>query len=517
MIHTILRKIMTAMAAAGLVSCGGAGSGLFAGGGISGTGLGTITAFGSVEINDIRDFTTDANTQFFLDDDPVADQATLEALLCGGVPCVATNPGMVARVDIGSDVSADFTSGTAITVNAFNLVKGPVTGINPLQALEQTLLVTGDTVLVNVPGNDHANLQLSDVVEVSGFDNGNNAIQVTRLEFKGANNTGTLVWKLAGKVTATAAGEFNIGTQRVVLNGVVARDCAGPVPAVGELVEVKAAEDPGFAAGGDTLDTATDVECQVPGLGVPPGTAGTVLEAEVEGLVNAPACAGGDFEVGGQCVALLPTTLFEDGDVGDIVIGTKLEAEGDLNTTNGVLTADKIRFRENRVRIEGPVNVPAGGVGGSFTILGNAIAVNTTSLTEDNDDLINNPANSGNRQIEVRGYVDSNGNVFATELRDRGPGDAGDVRLRGPTTDTCDGNVDTELTILGVTVDTDSIPANPPALYFNETVEPAVPLADDDALCALISVGSNVEAEGGVFTSAPPRIDDAELYSIEDL
>ena len=129
MIHTILRKIMTAMAAAGLVSCGGAGSGLFAGGGISGTGLGTITAFGSVEINDIRDFTTDANTQFFLDDDPVADQATLEALLCGGVPCVATNPGMVARVDIGSDVSADFTSGTAITVNAFNLVKGPVTGI----------------------------------------------------------------------------------------------------------------------------------------------------------------------------------------------------------------------------------------------------------------------------------------------------------------------------------------------------------------------------------------------------
>jgi hypothetical protein len=93
--------------------------------------------------------------------------------------------------------------------------------------------------------------------------------------------------------------------------------------------------------------------------------------------------------------------------------------------------------------------------------------------------------------FEVRGLVDSNGVVFATELRDRGMGDPNDVRLRGPTTDTCDsGSGDTKLTIPGVTVDTASNAI--PLAFFNETPATPVPLADNTALCALISAGSGV-------------------------
>jgi hypothetical protein len=507
---------MTSLAVICLAACGGGGGGGgvggLAGGGISGTGIGTITGFGSVKINVARDFATDANTLFFLDDEPVADQATLEALLCGGIACGATNPGMVARVDIGADVNADFTSGTAVSVNAFNLVKGPVTGINPLRVLEQTIIVTGDTVLSDVPGNNAANLLPGDIVEVSGFADANNVIQATRLEFKPA---GAPVWKLtgpAGNVIANTS--FQIGSQLVLLNGVVPRDCVGGLTG-GDLVEVKADQDPGFAQGGDTLDTVTDVECQVPGLGVPGNANGNVLDAEIEGIVtviNGP----GDFVVNGQRVVTNAGTLFEDGAADDIVIGAKLEAEGDLDLVTGILAADKIKFRETRVRIEAPVNIPGGGVGSSFTIMD--IIVNTTSLTEDDDGIIDGSGGiSGNRQVEVRGFVDSTGSVFATELRDRGQADTTDVRLRGPTTDTCDPlSGDTELSILGVTVDTDS--AAFPLAYFNETVEPPVQLAGNTELCALISAGSGVEVENGVFTSGvPPRIDDAEQYSIEDL
>ncbi|MGB5261639.1 MAG: DUF5666 domain-containing protein [Gammaproteobacteria bacterium] len=512
MVTKIFRSLMTSLAIICLAACGGSsGGGGLAGGGVSGTGIGTITGFGSVKINVARDFATDSNTLFFLDDEPVADQATLEALLCGGIACGATNPGIVARVDIGADVNADFTSGTAVSVNAFNLVKGPVTGVNPLRVLEQTIILTGDTVLADVPGNNVANLVPGDIVEVSGFADGNNVIQASRLEFKPA---GAPVWKLtgpAGNVIPNAS--FQIGSQLVLLNGVVPRDCVGGLIG-GDLVEVKATQDPGFAPGGDTLDTVTDVECQVPGLGVPGNANGNVLDAEVEGIVtviNGP----GDFVINGQRMVTNAGTLFEGGAAEDIVIGAKLEAEGDLDLVTGILAADKIKFRETRARIEAPVNIPGGGVGSSFTIM-DVITVNTTSLTEDDDGIIDGSGNSGNRQVEVRGFVDSTGSVFATELRDRGQADTTDVRLRGPTTDTCDPlSGDTELLILGVTVDTDS--AAIPLAYFNETVEPPVQLANNTALCALISAGSGVEVENGVFTSGPPRIDDAEQYSIEDL
>jgi hypothetical protein len=511
MIRSILHKLLLLLASTGLVSCGGGSGGFLAGGGISGTGIGTITAFGSVIINDVREFQIDANTTIIWDGNVLTEQQLMDR----GI-------GAVARVDV-SGANDGLTSGTAVTIYVGNLAKGPVTGTGPLQVLGQTVVFDSNVVTVvddvPAPGFDPGTLQVGDIVEVSGFADDANVIQATLLEHK--KITVTPDWKLAGKVTATAPGEFNIGTQRVVLNGVMARNCAGSEPAVGELVDIKATPDPDFNTGpapnDATLDTVTDVECETPGLGVPAGTAGSVIEAGIEGIVNSLACTGGDFEVGGQCIdnTSVPVT-YEGGAVEDIVLGAKLEAEGDLDTVTGVLIADRIRFRENRVRIEAPVNVPAGGVGSAFTIL-DVVTVNTTPLTEDNDDLINMPASSGNRQVEVRGYVDSSGTVFATEIRDRGPGDPFDVRLRGPTSDTCDPSIlDTELDILGVMVDTDS--GAFPVTYINETVEPPVVLADNAAFCALVSIGSSVEVEKGIFIGgAPPRIIDAEQYSIEDL
>jgi hypothetical protein len=509
MIYRIIKKIPVALAITGLVSCIGGGNGQLAGGGISGSGTGTITGFGSVIINEVREFEIDADTTIIWDGNIISEQDLIDR----GI-------GAVAQIDV-TGANDGLTSGTAVTIHVGNQAKGPITGINPIRVLGQRLVFDGNVVYivddVPVPAIDLSTLAVGDTLEVNGFADDMNVIQVSLLEYKTADIP---VWKLVGKVTATTPGEFSIGTQRVLMNGVIAQNCAGPAPATGEIVDVTALLDSLFNTGAapndDTLDTITAVECLEPGLGVPPGTAGTVIEAGIEGIVGSLACTGGDFVVGGQCVEITSVpAAFAGGTAEDIVPGAKLEAEGDLDTTTGILSADRIRFREKRVRIEAPVNVPGSGVGNAFTLL-DVINVNTTLLTGDSDGIIDGSGSTGNLQLEVRGYVDNKGNVFATSLSNRGIGDASDVRLRGPTSDTCDPlSGDTVVTILGVLVDTDSSAF--PLSFLDGTIEPAVPLADNVALCALIGAGSGVEVDNGVFTSAPATIDDAGVYSIEDL
>jgi hypothetical protein len=493
-------KVILSSAAAALVAltgCGGGGGGSVAGiGGIGGTGvqvagvgIGTTTGFGSVIINDVRKFTIDAETKILRDGSEITE-AELEL----------DGKGFATRVEIGTDVSSDFTSGTAVTIAVDNNVKGPVTAINPLTVLGQSVVATADTVLAGL--TSVTDLAVTDGLEVSGFSDSNNVIQATRIQRKAG---GIPVWKLTGRVSNVAPGSFDIGTQSVQLNGVVPRDCGSGL-VNGDLVEVKAAQDPAFVAG-NPLVTITDVECQLPGLGVPANAEGTVLRAGVEGLITT-ITSPNDFVVGGQRVQTAVGASFEGGTPEDIVLGAKLEAEGELDSSTGVLTAEKIKFRETRVRIEAPVNVPGGGLGSSFTIM-DIIPVNTISLTEDDDGLVNGSGPAGNIQVEVRGFVDSSGTVFANEVRERGSADPTDVRLRGPATDSCDPLAgDNELAILDVIVDTGD-----PGTLFSD---PSGQLPDNIALCNLVSTGTAVQVENGTFSSAPARIDNAGRIEIED-
>jgi hypothetical protein len=492
-------KLVLASATAALVAltgCGGGGGSVAGVGGIGGTGVqvagvgvGTTTGFGSVIVNDVREFAIDSQTRLLRDGSEItAAELELEGR------------GFATRVEIGTDVSADFTSGTAVTVALDNNVKGPVTSTSPLAVLGQSVVATGDTVLAGLTAI--TDLSVTDEVEVSGFSDASNVIQATRIQWQAA---GIPVWKLTGTVSNVTPGSFDIGAQNVQLNGVVPRDC-GTGLADGNLVEVKAARDPAFVAG-NPLVTVTDVECRIPGLGTPGNAVGTVLEAEVEGLVST-ITSPGDFVVGGQRVQTTAATSFDGGAPADVVPGAKLEAEGTLDTSSGILTAEKIKFRETRVRIEAPVTVATGGLGSSFAIL-DIIPVNTTPLTEDDDGLVDGTGPAGNIQVEVRGFADSDGTVFANEIRDRGTAALSDVRLRGPATDTCDPSAgDSEFGILDVTVDTGD-----PATLFADL---SGPLPDNVALCSLVSTGTAVQVENGTFSSTPARIDNAGLIEIED-
>ena len=487
------------LAAISLTACGGGssdsttspstgGGTSVASGGISGTGVGTITAFGSVVINETRRFEFDDNTKFMRDGEEVSEDDFRQ-----------NGTGMVSRVEIGDDVSADFTSGTAVTVTADNAIKGPVTATSPLQVLGQPVIATGSTVLENMPGGV-TSLQVGDVVEVSGYADAGNVIQATRIEYKGSNNSGALEWKLTGPVSSVVPNtSFQIGSQTVVLNGVLPRDCGASLDN-GEFVEVKASQDASFVAG-SALDTVTDVECKALGLSVPDDASSSILEAEIEGIVTSGTVT--DFVVNGQRVTSDSLTEFEGGTSEDFAIGIKLEAEGDFDTSAGILVADKIRFRETRVRIEAPVSVPNGGLNGAFTLL-DVITVNTTILTEDDDGLLDGSGPNGSMQVEVRGYVDDSGAVIAEEVRERGDADSTDVRLRGPV-----GSISNPtFEILGVTVDTTA------TSIFDDRISPPQPI-DAATFFNRISEGTPVQVEDGSFNNATDTITGG-VIEIED-
>lgn len=494
----MISRVLTMIAIVTLAACGGGGTDSsssgggtsVASGGVSGTGVGTITAFGSVVINDTRKFEFDDNTKFMRDGDTVSED---DFRLNG--------TGMVSRVEIGDDVSADFTSGTAVTVTADNAIKGPVTAIAPLQVLGQPVIATGSTILANVPGSSVTNLQIGDVVEVSGYAGNDNVIQATRIEYKGSNNNGALEWKLTGKVSNVVANtSFQIGSQRIVLNGVVPRDCGASLDS-GEFVEVKATQDTTFVAGSD-LDTVTDVECKVQGLSVPDDASSSILEAEIEGIVTSGTVT--DFIVNGQQVTSDSLTEFEGGTSEDFAIGVKLEAEGDFDTNAGILVADKIRFRETRVRIEAPASVPENGLDDTFTML-DVITVTTTIATEDDDGLLNGSGPNGNMQVEIRGYVDRNGTVIAEEVRERGDADLLDVRLRGPVSNITNPTFE----ILEVTVDTVTATA-----IVDDRVSPPQSI-DAATFFSRVSEGTPVQVENGSFSNSTDTITNG-FIEIED-
>lgn len=473
-----------------VIACGGGGGGgTLAGGGIGGTGIGTITGFGSIHINNesiflVNDDPDDSvdDTLIYLDGDPIA-RSQLEN---------NSNIGLIARVLIADDVSDDFSSGTAVSISVNNIVKGPVTGTDPLEVMGQTVVVNGSTALVSTNGI----FALDEILEVAGYADSANVIQATRIESKAG---GILVWKLSGVVGATLGNTFTIGKQVVDLGGVLLDDCVGGV-GVGDLVEVKATPDPDLTV----LDTVTDVECKLPGLDVPAGS-GASLEAEVEGIVTSIAPPDG-FTVNGQPVLTSAATLYEGGEALDIVVGVKLEVEGRLNTATGVLEAEEIEFRETRVRVEAPVQPgDVDTVSRTLTIMNIAVVAN--ALTEDDGNILALGL-AGSRQIEVNGYIDGGGQVVATEIKETGDPDSFDVRLRGLVSAIDSSSSSFE--ILGVAVDVSTA-----VTIIDERVEPPASLTQLEFFNS-ISAGDQVQIEKGTYLNpGNPANDSIILGEIE--
>lgn len=414
-------KLMARLAACAtlaLAACGGGGStgGIGGtgggGGGIGGTGVayGTITAFGSVWVNGVEYDTS--NTTFKTDDNPN-----------GGGRQDDLRVGMVVRVD--GSISAK----TAATITEDESVKGLVEQVidaNRMVVMGQTVQIDNTTRFDNgvVPA-------AGDRVEVHGQIAGDGIIAAGYIEKKATASTPPFAVKGIVKNHDTTAKTFQVGTLTVQYdNGTVLNDM--PASAWNGLqVDIK-----GSACSGQPVcGTLTATKVEPAGANV-----SSASQAEIEGVIVAVTANG--FTIGNQQVATTTSTRYEGGVSADLIVGTKVEAEGSIS--NGVLTATKVSFRD-AVKIEGDVATVNGS---TLTIAGlPGVTVNVTTITELKDVTLGGLA--AGQHLRIRGKLGAGKSMVATRLELRNA--RSDVELQAPAQAI---TPETSLRLLGVDIST---------------------------------------------------------------
>jgi hypothetical protein len=420
----------------------------------------------AVTINGIRNFNIDGSTQIRLDGQPIpfAQLAEIGAGYNALIDAQNANPGL--------------TEGDAVQIDLRNLVRGPVTATSPLSVLDQPITVNGETVLVDIPGNDLANVVVGDLLEVSGYLDPNNSIVAARI---GWRTDPTSDWKISGYVAGLVDNTFSIGSQVIDFTGATPLRC-GAGMRNGDFVEVETLPNAGYAAG-VVLSQVIELHCDDPNFGNPPPGGATLVS--LEGIIQAlpdPLPTPPTFTMLDLQIVTTAQTQYRRGTIDDLGPGVRVEVEGTFDSATQTVTAREVHFKQAQVRFEAPVE-PADVIPGeSVTIMGSTVVF--SPQTRDEDGIAANGLSSPT-QIEVRGLIDDDGNMFATRIRERGDPELDDVELRGPVA-----SIDRpELVILGITVDASG------AVYRDQNNQPI----SADEFYALVRIGTIVSAEDATY------------------
>lgn len=411
--YWIYRLVIGLMLIGSLVSCGGGsgGGGLFAEGGIGGTGFssGTITGFGSVFVNGVEFNTDDA--VITLDGD-LASESDL------GI-------GMVVVVE--ADFDSNGLTGKAKRIMYEAIVEGVVDTIN---LVDESLVVLGQAVRTNqetvFDGVGFDELAVGNIVEVSGFTNSSGIVQATRIEFKSErfvpNTTELEVTGMVENLDESAM-TFRIGGLVIDFSSALLIDLPDGRLTNGSLVEVESTEE----RVGETL-----IASRVEGQEFDPTNFGG-LRAEIEGVVT-DFVSQSEFEVKGISVRTDENTSFENGTAADLAPDVKLEVEGTVDA-NGVLRADEIEFDlDATVEIDADVQA-VDARESTLVLLGITVTVNPATVIRDASDAEVQPFGLQDIRIGDRIVVIGNpmgGGVTAVRLERTNP--ALEVELEGPVT-----------------------------------------------------------------------------------
>ena len=409
------------------VSASGSGSGSG-----SASASGAITGFGSVFVNGKKFETNEV---------------------------AVTRDGQSTRCSINSSNRCGLQRGMIVTVQgSYSGNQHTATSIRQKDAVEGlvqsvaadglSLVVMGQTVLVdnttliddNIPGRNLVNLVAgTDHVEVNGHIRPNGVIHATFIEKKLVGVTP----EVHGFVTNHASGSatFRIGALTVNYSGADISDMPTPTGNNwdGRFVEVKGTN---FVSATTTL-SATKVELENQEIG------DNVDEFEVEGYVT-QVLGPGDFFIGNTHAQTTSNTEFRGGTIDEIVVGTKMSAEGRLD--NGLLVAKHVKFHES-VRLEGDIETIGPNTLTVKGLPGITVTVNSQTEFKANGGATVNNLNdlALNDHVRVRGRISGTNSVIATRIQLRSADD--DVDLQGPVQTLADPT----LTILGVTVDTTGV------------------------------------------------------------
>lgn len=340
----------------------------------------------------------------------------------------------------GMKVTAELGHGRGVAEPIVTLVfsfdlRGVVTGIDPVEVLGQPLVITADTELGGY--QSASDIEVGDAVVVSGQFDVNGSLAASLIEQLEAPPGS---WRLGGYVSELGPGaeQLSIGGQLLDHAGVTPEGCDGPL-ATGDFVTARADHIPGFTAG-DPIDTVTDIACADP---VPPGTpgAGGGLEGVVGEIID-----DASFSLGGLTIQHDSGTVFVQGNADDLEPGALIELEGTFSDATTVLAAE-IEFVRPILRVRAPIEPGDVTVGEAIAALG--LTFRAGPQLRDEDGIIANGLTAAT-QVEVRGWIDSDGQIFANRVRERGDPEPAQLTLRGPVS-----NIQQPLfDILALTVDT---------------------------------------------------------------
>lgn len=413
---------------------GGSGSGdsQYADGGTGGSGSGSTSGYGSIIVNDGRHYQIHPDAHIRLDGEVVPPETVDDE--GKGLPLGVTLEFSLGEFDANSEYTQpgdDLQEGTAVAIEARHNVIGPVTGTQPLEVLDQKVLVTSDTHLAGFKGGEPGDLEAGSVVKVAGYRGPTGLLRATRLA---VTDHDPEYWQLIGRVAEADDSGFKINGQRVEINGVALEDCPAPVePASleeGTQVMVRAYRDTEF----DGVITSTEeIRCLPEGLSLfgkePPEQVPAAVEAIITGLEEQEGLF--TLNLDGQKVKVDPEDLLDIvfGTLEDLRLGGRIEVEGTLEITEDpsvpggydtVLHAEKIRLRDPLVDLTAPLT---GGLPGQvLEMLG--VAVSLAPDLDDPDGLGQQILSQGlDEDVQARtlGFLDSAGVLHAELIEDEGP------------------------------------------------------------------------------------------------
>ena len=401
-------------------------------GGIGGSGSGTASGYGSIWVGGNRHFPIADDAVVRLDGRPVAaNSVNAEGQ---GLPL-----GITLEYLLAEDASDDLMQGTAIAIEAWHQVIGPVTSVAPLTVLGQPVFVTADTLL-SVPDADPELLQPGDLVAVAGMPNSFGSVRATRLSLL---TDAPLDWQIVGRISELDASGFRIRDQHISLDGLALERCDNGLRN-GSKVVVQASASSAYV-GGENLQTAHRLICLPEGLSLFAGkpSAPPQIPAAFDGVITDIRHLPLTISLDGQLVNLESLLAAGVNTLRDLALGARIEVDGLLDTSTGIITATRLTARDPLVRIEAPLEQI---VGDLISVLGQTALIipgATDSRTF-----------SGGEQISVSAFTDSAGQLFITSAESAGAASDQNIVLHGQISAV--DSVSGTFSVAGISFDADS-------------------------------------------------------------
>ncbi len=361
---------------------------------------GTITGFGSIYVNGVE-FETDT-----------------ASVVIDGVPDIETSLGIGDVVVLQGKVNDDGLTGVATAVSSVDELEGYVldlsgliAGIGAINVMGQTVEITIDTVFDSDRLNIIDELSINDVVEVSGYSDGNGNVLATRIETKRDIDK----VELKGYVNELNAISLTFKIGALVVDYRLAVELPSNL-IDGLLVEVKTQS----PLEGSLIDGFTLIASKIE-IEESDGENGD--EIERQGLVTD--VTDSTFLFNGELVEIASLKVGDDFDIQILKDGLLITVEGYIDT-NGVFIIEKIEdYKSSKFELKGEVSVKTEN---TVSLIVNAVettfVVNNTTRMHDkqNEEIASlhyfSLADVALGEfVEIKYYVDDNsGDNIATEL-----------------------------------------------------------------------------------------------------